>query len=280
MKKTFAILGCGKLGTIVAHAWKNDLLPGYELIGAYSRSADKRTRLTQEYGGRSVGSYDGLLALQPDFLVETASVQALRDIAVRALHQGTSLIPLSVGAFADTTFYRKAKDAAVDGQARIYIPSGAVGGFDVLQTIALMADNGVTPDNPLGRDAADPAAADVAVSIHTQKGPASLQNTPLYDEALLQEAEKDVLDGTAAEAIRVLPTKVNVAVAAALASLGPDQTKATITSRAGFQGDDHCIHAQTEGIKATLDIYSSTSAIAGWSVVALMRNIASPVRFF
>ena len=35
-----------------------------------------------------------------------------------------------------------------------------------------------------------------------------------------------------------------------------------------------------DGVKAVVDIYSSTSAIAGWSVVALLRNLASPVVFY
>ena len=34
------------------------------------------------------------------------------------------------------------------------------------------------------------------------------------------------------------------------------------------------------GIKATVDICSSTSAIAGWSAVALLRNLASPICFY
>ena len=45
-------------------------------------------------------------------------------------------------------------------------------------------------------------------------------------------------------------------------------------------GDDHCITAEIEGVKAVVDICSSTSAIAGWSAVALLRNLASPVCFY
>ena len=44
--------------------------------------------------------------------------------------------------------------------------------------------------------------------------------------------------------------------------------------------DDHCITAEIEGVKAVVDICSSTSAIAGWSVVALLRNLSSPVCFY
>ena len=45
-------------------------------------------------------------------------------------------------------------------------------------------------------------------------------------------------------------------------------------------GDDHRITAEIDGVKAVVDIYSRTSAIAGWSVVALLRNLASPVCFY
>ena len=37
---------------------------------------------------------------------------------------------------------------------------------------------------------------------------------------------------------------------------------------------------EIDGVKAVVDIYSRTSAIAGWSVVALLRNLASPVCFY
>ena len=33
MKTKFGIVGCGFLGNIVANAWKNGLLPDYELVG-------------------------------------------------------------------------------------------------------------------------------------------------------------------------------------------------------------------------------------------------------
>ncbi len=52
---------------------------------------------------------------------------------------------------------------------------------------------------------------------------------------------------------------------------------AEIVSVPGFTGDDHCITAKIDGVKAVVDIYSRTSAIAGWSVVALLRNQASPI---
>ena len=71
----------------------------------------------------------------------------------------------------------------------------------------------------------------------------------------------------------------DLAVATALAPAGPDNTRVTIRSVAGFKGDDHRIEVKGEEVHATVDIYSRTSAIAGWSVVALLRNLVSPIVF-
>ena len=99
----------------------------------------------------------------------------------------------------------------------------------------------------------------------------------LPDYALCAAMSRKLPD---AEAIRILPTKVNVAVAAALASIGPDAMGAKITSVEGFAGDDHCITMETDGLKVTSDVYSRTAEIAGWSIVALLQNLADPVVLF
>ena len=143
---------------------------------------------------------------------------------------------------------------------RVHIASGAVGGFDVLRTIALMGQ--------------------AKAGIETHKGPKSLMNTPLFEESLLAgEEERHVFEGNAKEAIGLLPTKVNVAVAASLAAADPERMRMDIYSVPGFVGDDHRITSEIDGVKAVVDIYSSTSAIAGWSLVAVLRNLVSPIVF-
>lgn len=266
MRKRLAIVGCGFLGNIVAEACEKGLLEGYELVGAMSRDHRKAEQLTARAGGRACESLEELLNLKPDYLVETASVQTVKDVAVEALRRGICLVPLSIGAFADASFYEAVKEAAAEGGAKIHIPAGAVGGFDVLQTVALMAQA---------------EGKEIQAGIETRKGPASLQNTPLFQEEMMtEEADRQVFFGTASEAIALLPTKVNVAVASALATIGPEHATARITSVPGMAGDDHKITAEIDGVKAVVDIYSRTSAIAGWSVVALLRNLDSPVVFY
>lgn len=50
MKTKFGIVGCGFLGNIVADAWKNGLLPDYELVGVTSRTRASAEKLAAEVG--------------------------------------------------------------------------------------------------------------------------------------------------------------------------------------------------------------------------------------
>lgn len=50
-----------------------------------------------------------LLELKPDYLVESASPAAMKELALPTLENGTSIITLSIGALADTSFMRKSK---------------------------------------------------------------------------------------------------------------------------------------------------------------------------
>lgn len=259
-KLKLGIMGSGYLATIVVNAWKNGLLDEYELVGVMGRNPETVAKLSQSAGCKGCMSLDELLELKPDYIAEASSVQMVKDSAEKILSSGSSLVVLCIGAFADTEFYERVKTVAKEHGTKVYIASGAIGGFDVLRTVTLMGCS--------------------AAGIETRKGPKSLKNTPLFRDELMEEGpDTHVFTGNAKEAIGLLPTKVNVAVAASLATLGPEQTSVNIYSEPGFVGDDHKITAEAEGIKAVVDIYSSTSEIAGWSEVAVLRNIVSPIVF-
>ena len=255
-----AILGNGFLADIIVEAAKKGMLPDYELVGILGRSQEKTKALAKKADCEACFTITELLAQKPDIVAEAASVAAVKDYAEKILSSGASMAVLSIGAFADRVFFERVAQTAKEHGTKVHIASGAIGGFDVLRTVSLMDKAKVT--------------------FETHKGPASLQNTPLFTEQLMKDMdETKVFDGTAKEAIALLPTKVNVAVAASLASVGPDAEHVQITSVPGFVGDDHRITAEIDGVKAVVDIYSSTSAIAGWSVVALLQNLASPIVF-
>lgn len=262
---TLGIVGCGYLAEIITNGLLNGLLPDYKLVGAMSRTAAKAERIAnkinsadQGYSCQSYTNMDEFLATKPDFIIETASPSGFKEFAIKALENGSSIVTLSIGAFADKEFYRSAAKAAKENNARIYIASGAIGGFDVLRTATLMGNSKVT--------------------FSTEKSPGPLRHTPLHSDELAT-TKKEVFNGTATEAIALLPTQVNVSVAASIASVGPDNVGVSITSNPDFIGDRHVITIKNEQVDAVVDVYSSTPEIAGWSVIETLQNITSPIVF-
>lgn len=261
--KKFVIVGCGRLAGIVVDAVINGLLPEYNLVGVYSRTASKANHIAtrmQQHGNLCVActTLEELLALRPDYLVESASPMAMKALALPTLKNGTSIITLSIGALADSSFYQEVIRTAKANGTRVYIASGATGGFDVLRTATLMGN--------------------ASAGFFNEKGPNALKRTSVYDESL-QTEQRIVFSGNAAEAINVFPTGLNVAVAASLSSVGPENMQVSMQSTPGFIGDTQRVEIKNDQVHAITTVYSATPEIAGWSVVSTLLNITSPIVF-
>ncbi|MDR0924351.1 MAG: Gfo/Idh/MocA family oxidoreductase, partial [Hungatella sp.] len=168
-KLRLGIIGNGYLGGIIAGAWRDGLLPEYELVGIVGRTKEKTDALAKEVCCSTCSGIDELLELKPDYIAEAASGASVKEMAEKILSNGCNLIVLSIGAFADKEFYEKVKATAVKHNTRVHIASGAVGGFDVLRTVSLMGE--------------------ATAGIETRKGPESLRNTPLFEEHLMTDEE-------------------------------------------------------------------------------------------
>lgn len=248
---------------IVSDAVAKGLLPEYDLVGVYSRTAVKAECIVekmQKYGKNCTvcTTLEDLLVLKPDYLVEAASPAAMKELALPALRNGTSIVTLSIGALADAAFHQEVMGVAKAFGTRVYIVSGATGGFDVLRTASLMGN--------------------ASAKFFNEKSPDALKGTAVYDESL-QNEQRIVFTGNAAEAIKLFPTKVNVAVAASLASVGPENMQMSMQSTPGFTGDTQRVEIRNDQVHAVIDVYSATAEIAGWSVVNTLLNITSPVVF-
>ncbi|HCW54111.1 MAG TPA: aspartate dehydrogenase [Clostridium sp.] len=261
MKKLkLALIGCGKLNEIVAEAKKNGYLQQYEIVAVLGRDKERAKKFAEKYGCAACETIEELIEFKPEYVAEAASIQAVYDYGEKVLSAGANLVVLSIGAFADEKFYEAIKDTALKNNSKVYIASGAVGGFDVLRTAALMSP--------------------IKTTFSAKKSPESLKNTPLFREELLSIDEKiEVFRGTTKTAIGLLPTKVNVAIATALASSGTENTDMDICVEPSFKGDEYDICVDGEEVKAQLKIYSRTSKIAAWSVVEVLENAASPIVF-
>lgn len=261
MKKIkLALLGCGYLNEIVANAIKNNYLPEYELVGAFGRNPERTKAFAERHNCKPCFSIEELMALNPDFTAEATSPQGVKEHAEAVLKGGSNLVVLSIGAFADSSLYERVKQTAIENNRKVYIASGAVGGFDVLRTAALMSP--------------------IKATMTSYKSPGALYYTPLYKDGLLNITEREqVFSGTTKQAIEMLPFHFNVAVATALASAGPEQTILNVDAVPGFRGDQYKIVIEGEEVYTDLNIYSRTCNVAAWSVVAVLQNVVSPFVF-
>ena len=261
--KRLAIVGCGRLGTLVAKCYADGILPEYQLVALYSRSYESAQKLSSYLQQRGIdcpacSNYEELYSHNPDIIAEAASPAAMKEFALDALGRGISIAVLSIGAFADDSFYEQTKQTCIKAGSRVYLCSGATGGFDVLRTVSLMG--GTT------------------AQFFNEKGPRGLVGTDVYDDSLLTE-QKEVFKGTAVEAIAKFPTRVNVTVAASRASVGPENMQVTMQCSPYFVGDTQKVEIRNPQVRAIVDVYSATSEIAGYSLVSTLQNIVSPIVF-
>lgn len=262
-----AIIGSGSLGSIIARVVAKDLNEDFEILGIFSGKLENAIKLSDEIGGKAYKTLDEIIDDKPDYIIEAASPDVFKEIGVKILANSINLIPLSVGALADKEFYNKAIAAALENNSRIHIPSGAVGGFDVLRASILMED--------------------AEVSITTDKSPESLNGAPfLKGRKLSEEKAEEIFNGFAMEAIEHFPENVNVAVTTAIATTGAANTKVSINSIPGFKSNKHEIKLTGEVVNVNVIIETKpsednpkSSTLAAYSVISLLKNLVSPITF-
>ncbi len=260
-KKKVAIIGAGSIGMTIANEFEEHLSKYYELIGIMKNTKDRIQELEETYHLKVTTDFFELLELEPDFIIEAANVDVVKQYGELILNRGIHFIPLSVGGLASTTFYKKLQETAEKNSAVLYIPSGAIGGFDLMRKLTLA-------DSP-------------KVKISTSKPPNSFNNS-----YLLTDKQDIVFEGIATDAIKKLPQNINVAIATALATVGPENVHTVVHSNPNLKANIHEITITnkkgiaTISFKAQPSVNPSTSSITPWSVISLLKNIAAPVRFF
>ena len=265
--KTIALIGCGALSHIFARNLLR-ILPGeFRITGVMARHAGSAESFAETLDCRFFTEIDPLLALKPDFVIEFAGGAAVREYGEAILRSGANFIPASVGALADPKFFNTLKTAAKESGAKLFIPSGAIGGLDLMQVYALKGD--------------------ARVEIEDVKAPRSLEGAPgLKGRIPSATAEEVLFTGTVRDAIAAFPKNVNVAVTASVAAEAPN-ARVTVRSVPGLRENIHRISLSNGLMHAELSIASKpdpanpkSSTSAAWSVIALLRNLVSDVVFF
>jgi aspartate dehydrogenase len=222
-----ALIGFGAMGRALAQMIRVQL--GHvSLIGIAKSSAATPDDLTLVPQGTSfVTAPDELAALEPEVVVECAGHEALAQFGPLLLRQGANLLVASIGALANPALEASLREHARNSGARILIPSGALGGLDVLSAARVAGLDSVT-----------------YVGRKPFRAWRSTGAEPLLERAGNAAGDLLVFAGTAREAARDFPKNANVTAAVALAGVGFDGTRVQLFAAAGATANEHSVRAR------------------------------------
>ncbi len=243
------ILGCGNIGRIIANRHQN-----VRIIAVCDQFPQRAHELASLVGAKPYSDFPTFIHEEFEILVEAASIEAVLSFGEQTLRAGKDLIPLSVGAFADTRFKDQMVSLAGELGRTIRIPSGALFGLDNLKIARLSnADR---------------------LLLRTVKSPASLK----VDTA----EKKRLFKGTAAECIRHYPRNVNVAVSLSMAAgrevdveLWVDPAAERNRHEVLFAGEFGEMHLIVKNLPCPDN--PSTSYLAALSILVLLADLDNPM---
>jgi aspartate dehydrogenase len=141
------------------------------------------------------------LIKKSDFIIESASIKAAAKLLKPVLEKGKDVLIMSIGALVyEFKFYF---ELAKKNNAKLIIPSGAIGGIDAIKAIT--------------------KAGIKEITLSTYKPILSLANLPFFRENNIEvnkiKEEKMVFEGSVEQAIEDFPQNINVAACLKIASL-------------------------------------------------------------
>lgn len=255
------LMGFGSVGRFILDAINvKQILPDVAVSAVCTRAGNPP--LTKDLSvSRWFTGPDAFLDDAPDLVIEAATVEAAKRFIPTALARGRSVLLLSVGALVDPRFRDEIGELSDRFGAKVYVPSGAIGGLDALR--AANALQGID-----------------RVLLTTTKPPLS------FGQQTSRPERKVVFDGVATDAIEHFPKNVNVAIALSLSGIGTDATEVRVINDPAETVNRHHIdvsgafgHFSIDLHCMPLDNNPRTSALAALSVIAALRNLRSPVMF-
>jgi aspartate dehydrogenase len=207
-----------------------------------------------------------MLDLSPDVVLETATADAVRSYAKEVLDRGIDLIVLSSGALLDERLLTEMKQLALRTGAMIYVPSGAIGGIDLVRAAA--------------------ASADSSIRIRTSKPPQGLADAPYVKNLDVNlDTQAVIFSGGVRDAIRGFPKNVNVAASLALAAHDPECLRIEVEVCPDLQHNMHSITLESVFGSAEIIVRSRpmknnprSSLLAALSCIALLKRLQQPLQ--
>ncbi|MCG3089719.1 aspartate dehydrogenase [Sporosarcina cyprini] len=253
------IIGTGNIATYLLEIFNEEKQVEGKVVSLFGRNSEVGERLEQQYGVAFYTDFQAFLQSSIDIVVEAATVEAAVQYMRQIVENKTDLIVSSIGALKDDAFLREIRVLAERNEVTIYLPSGAIGGLDLLQSA-----------NAIG------GLHDVRIT--TKKSPRSLGMESIKEAAV-------IFEGSAREAIDRFPRNINVALLLSLAGLGSEKTRVRVIADPDIDRNTHCIEAAGDFGEMRMEIENrpmpsnpKTSYLAALSVISTLKNKGNAVR--
>lgn len=249
-----AVVGCGAIGSVVAAELRDGHVAGAELTGVVDPNGAPGLPLV-DLDTAIVGA---------DLVVECAGQSVLAAAGPAVVAAGRDLLVVSIGALTDQELLDTLYAA---GTGRVYLATGAIGGFDLLRAATRMA--------PLDK-----------VEIVTTKKPGGLVQTWMDDaeaeRVRTTDAPLEILRAPARVIANRFPKSANVAAAVALAVGDWDRVEAAVVADPAAELTCHAITASGPAGEYRFEIRNrpspqtpTTSQVVPYAVVKAVADIAA-----
>ncbi len=262
------IIGCGSICKHICGSIGKGNVPGAVILGVYDRNPERSESVASDFGGgiKAASSFDELLSLEPDLMVEAASQSAVSEYLITALERGISVMIMSAGALSDDVLLSRIMQLSEERQCDVHIPSGAIGCLDAIRSAV---SSGISE-----------------VVITTRKPPSGFEGSKYVVDNEIDlssiKSETVLFEGSARDAVLLFPANVNVAASLSLAGIGFDRTQVRVVADPDAKRNSHEIHVEG-GFGSMHFIVNNvpspdnpkTSYLAALSAVESLRNICS-----
>mgnify|MGYP006420761075 CR=1 FL=1 len=258
------IAGLGAVGMPVAR-WLDEGVDGLELVAVSAGDKDRaRNRVADFNSPPDVLDIANLVEVS-DVLLEGLPPKHFAELAEPAVDQGKTLVVLTLTSLLERL---DLVDLAKQTGATLIAATGALVGFDAVRAAAKGEIHSVV--------------------MKTHKPPAGLKKAPFVIE---QGFDLDGLSepmclykGSVRDAAAKFPANVNVAVALALAGIGPDRTEYEIWADPDVERNTHNIQVEADSTRFEMTIAGvpipenpATGKLTPLSAMATLERLVAPL---
>lgn len=218
VSKNIALIGCGAIGYEIAKSIDQQLIPNCRVSVLFDEDKERLIRLNDSLTNKPDGIFNNFddfisstLFEEIHFVIEAASIEAAERYSITLLDQGKDLMIMSTGSFSNASFYRKILNLIREKGCKVYLPSGAIGGSDILRAVKSHIEE---------------------ILLITTKSNNSIKGAPFFTKRLINAdtitKETIIFEGTAEDAIAEFPSNINVSALISMAGIGFHKTKVRI----------------------------------------------------